>query len=113
MKTVLVTGDPWITDAEMLMVSLEHLFKVKALPDEFEVISQNFTGVEATINPVLESAGIKVTIVEELPEVIDIIVVFLDNTDQRAYDIMMNQWHSKRPVYPFHVGKKNGSTMSV
>lgn len=105
MKTVIITGDPWITDADMLMKNLEYLFGNGSLPPEFEVITQNAPGVEATINPMLEEAGLKVTVVDELPEV-DIVVVFLDNSDERAHAIMMAQWGSRKPVFPFHVSKK-------
>ena len=107
MKTVIITGDPWITDADMLMKNLEYLFSNGSLPEEFRIITENAPGVEQTVNPMLEGAGIPIEVVEayneELP---DILVVFLDNSDQRAYDIMMRQWHSRKPVYPFHVGKK-------
>lgn len=103
MKTVLITGDSWLKDPAIIMKELEWLFSVRALPEEFSVVSTNAEGVEATINPVLVDAGIPVTITDELPEVIDIIVVLLTGKEERAHTIMMEQWMNKRPVYPFYV----------
>lgn len=108
MKTVLVTGDEHITDVDMIMNNLEYLFRTKALPEQFKVISTNAPGVEQVICPILRDAGFGVTEYQELPEQIDIIVVFtsLDDVSSRAYQIMNKQWSDRKPVYPFHVGKK-------
>lgn len=106
MKTVLITGDSWITDTDMIMRDLEYLFRIKALPEQFKVISTSAEGVERIIEPVLLQAGLDVTVYSELPEEIDIVVVFLSDKEPRAYEIMMKQWHSKKPVYPFKVTPK-------
>lgn len=102
MKTVAITGDAGYTNVEQIMKDLEYLFRVKALPEVFEVYTTEAEGVEKVITPVLRDAGISVVKVDELPDV-DIMVVFLNNKEKRAYDLMMHQWHSKRPVYPFMV----------
>jgi len=103
MKTILVTGDVGYNNTEQIMKDLEYLFRVKALPEVFEVITTEAPGVEAVIAPVLRDAGISVVKVSELPEVIDIVIVFLNDKEQRSTDIMMHQWQLKRPVYPFKV----------
>ena len=101
MKTVFITGDSWITDAQVIMKELEYLFSVKALPEQFKVITTGAEGVEQTIEPVMLEAGFDVTHYNEPPEDIDIVVVLLSEKEERAKAIMIKQWQSRKAVYPF------------
>lgn len=105
MKTVLITGDSWFTDIDQIMGGMEYLYKVGALPDKFKVITTGAEGVEKVSEPIMLEAGFDVTHYNELPEDIDIIIVFLSDTEERAFNIKMNQWNKHKPVYPFFVGK--------
>ncbi len=105
MRTVFVTGDSWITDAAMIMADLEYLFNVGTIKDTDTFITTNAAGVEATIAPLLQEAGLSVVPVTDISEP-DIVVVLLSEKEERAHEIMMNQWRSHKAVYPFIKVKK-------
>ena len=102
MKTVLIVSDPEHKDVDGMMASLEHLFSVRSLPDEFIVITSNAPGAETLMPPIMAEAGFEVKVVDDVSEP-DIMVAFTSKREGRAYDLMMHQWNSKRWVYSFHV----------
>lgn len=103
MKTVLITGDERFTNIDIIMRDLDYLFRTKQLPPSFKVVTTGAAGVEAVVEPVMLDAGFDVTSYSEVPEHVNIVVVFFIEENTRAYEIMMNQWNNKKPVFPFKV----------
>lgn len=102
MKSVVIIHDKNYSDVNRMMDSIDYVAQhSKTFDGEFTVYLEE----DSPLVDVISDSGLPLQ-VGNLPEEPDTVIVFTyDDLSTNAHQIMMNQWQSRRPVYPFMVTK--------
>jgi hypothetical protein len=106
MKTVLIIHDIDYTDINNMMSGIDYIARTsKTFDGDFQIMIEQGSPLE----PVLKDAGLPFIIAMVMPDEPDTVIAFTYSDDELsspARDIVMAQWQSRRPVYPFQLVKQ-------
>lgn len=103
MKSILIIHDIGYSDIDMMMRNIDYVAQTsKTFDGEFTV----YVEPGSPLAPILEGSGLLFS-TTDLPKEPDTLIVFSYDKDvsEYAHDVMIKQWRSRRPVYPFMVVK--------
>lgn len=103
MTSILVVHDTTFKDVDKMMSNIDYVAQhSKVFGGEFIIYCE----AESPLAPVLKEAGLPFSTID-LPEEPDVVISFVYDLhdDSKASNQAMNQWKSRRPVYPFQVLK--------
>ena len=103
MKSILIIHDIGYSDVDKMMRNIDYVAQhSKTFDGEFTV----YVEPESPLAPILEGSGLPFS-TTDLPKEPDTLIVFSYDKDvsEYAHAVMIKQWQSRRPVYPFMVVK--------
>lgn len=103
MKTTLVVHDESFTDVDKMMRNIDYVAQnSKAFEGDFTVYCE----ANSPLAPILEDSGLPFS-TADFPEEPDFVISFIYDlhNGSKASELAMNQWKSRRPVWPFQVLK--------
>lgn len=103
MTTIVVLHDPSFTDVDKMMRNIDYVSQhSKAFEGDFEL----FCEAESPLVPILKESGLPFS-TENFPEEPEFVITFIYDLHDgsKASELAMNQWKSRRPVWPFQVLK--------
>lgn len=103
MTTIVVLHDTTFTDVDKMMNNIDYVAQhSKAFNGEFTLYCES----ESPLAPVLKEAGLPFS-TTDFPEEPDFVISFIYDLHDgsKASEMAMNQWKSRRPVWPFQVQK--------
>lgn len=103
MKSIVIVHDAKYQDVERMMSSIDYVMSTnKTFEGDFTIYCEESSPLAAVFN----DSGLPLS-TENFPEEPDTVIAFMhdlhDGTE--ASLIAMNQWQSRRPVYPFQLVK--------
>lgn len=103
MKTIIVVHDTTFKDVDKMMANIDYVARhTNAFNEEFTL----YVEPESPLVPILKEAGLPYS-TADFPEEPDFVISFIYDlhNGSKASAIAMNQWQSRRPVWPFQVVK--------
>lgn len=103
MKSILVVHDETFSDVDKMLRDIDYVAQSsKTFDGDFTVYCEP----ASPLAPVLKASGLPFS-TEDFPEEPDAVISFVYDLHNgtKASELAMNQWKSRRPVYPFQVLK--------
>lgn len=103
MKSILIIHDIGYSNVDKMMANIDYVAQhSKAFDGEFTV----YVEPDSVLAPIMEGSGLPFS-TTDLPEEPDTLIVFTYDRElsEYAHAVMIKQWQSRRPVYPFMVVK--------
>lgn len=103
MNTIIVAHDTTFTNVEKMMDNIDYVARhTNTFNEEFTL----YVDAESPLVPLLKEAGLPYS-TEDFPDEPDLLISFVYDLHDgsKASELAMNQWKSRRPVWPFQVLK--------